>query len=56
MALQILNEQPTDPVNLLQTSLMVKKTANNRSSGSAQGMYLPFSSEGKQGFVLVAWR
>ena len=26
--LQILNDKPEDPVNLLQTSLMVKKTAN----------------------------
>jgi len=41
--LQILNEQPTDAVNLLQTSLMIKKTANNLSSDSAQDLSLQVS-------------
>jgi len=45
-SVQILNEQPTDPVNLLQTSLMVKKTANSLGPNSAQGLSLQVSSVG----------
>ena len=45
-SVQILNEQPTDPVNLLQTSLMVKKTANSLGPDSAQGLSLQVSSVG----------
>ncbi|KAL3137432.1 hypothetical protein ABBQ32_006953 [Trebouxia sp. C0010 RCD-2024] len=40
IVMKVLNEQPSDPVNLLQTSLMVKKTANNSSSSSTQGLSL----------------
>ncbi|DBA92418.1 hypothetical protein WJX77_007770 [Trebouxia sp. C0004] len=40
VVMKILNEQPTDPVNLLQTSLMVKKAANSLAPDSAQGLSL----------------
>lgn len=40
LRLQILNEQPSDPLNLLQTSLMVNKTSNKSTSDSLQGLSL----------------
>lgn len=43
LLVQILNEQPADPVNLLQTSLMVKKTANKSASNSSQALSLQAS-------------